>query len=581
MSISRSGPVPEYCDYIVKKALLPHKSDLYISEIKSMGISEWLEIPKYQRGISWGLEDIIDLMISNSKLIGNIILAQFDKASEVCEKSDSDYYLVLIDGLQRFAIGTMIISILDEKVLNTTSAFYSMANRNFKALSARVLSYKSIYTHNDYELKNHPRKAISEQYKMLKSEMEEYIEKELKKDFGKQLSVIINKTFLDKQIAVDTYFNFKDPSEVMSTFIGINIGRIDLGPLDLLRANIVQRASMSGWAISDIEEFENNFTEVFTLNDKPDKLLMPFVNVILKQININGDKVFPSWSTGLSKKEIEIFIEFIDKFKNILLDNSYLREIKSCGGIPIAIVLSYYYVKKAIYSESDPSFITGGTKEFNELKVLLRSFYRVLLDGNISRLRKYAEKIIEQSYLDTLFKIADDISEDCISVKINTVVNRDWLLVSLNKVNKEKARRVFNMMLLPIITSTSSIFEPLVFGRKSVEFNVDHLIPEKLLNNKDGEGQTIRNFAPCPQNLNNVAKTTPCSSKLSTSGIYDNYVKGRTHQIHPYCEYLLNSYFKFATKSDLDNEILLQLNQSPNIGDERVNQIATILIARL
>jgi hypothetical protein len=119
-------------------------------------------------------------------------------------------------------------------------------------------------------------------------------------------------------VAVDIYFNFSGPVEIMNTFLGINTVRVDLGPVDLFRAMIIEKGASAGWSAVDIDEVENDFTAVFTTSNKPDSSLLPFVNVVLKTLREAGSRVFPSWQGTLLRDEVDAFLDFVQVFKSQL-----------------------------------------------------------------------------------------------------------------------------------------------------------------------------------------------------------------------------------------------------------------------
>ncbi|MEH7158973.1 DUF262 domain-containing protein [Neobacillus drentensis] len=580
MPIQRSGPVPPFFEYVTSKSLVPHTNGNTTSIISNLGVHEWVEIPRYQRGISWEMENVEEFLSSPSILLGNVILAQFQHNGQF-PNLQSGNYLILVDGLQRFSVGTMLLAILHNKVFYANAPYHSSNSDFFNNLIARVFPLSPVYLHNDYEFLNHPRKAIANQYKRLRDVVENYVERMLSGGNGLRLSQSIQQTFLNRQVAVDIYFNFNGPIEIMNTFLGINTIRVDLGPVDLLRALIVEKGSTSGWTPIQIDDIENDFTAIFTNNDKPDSSLLPFVNVLLRTLRSNAIRVFPSWSGNLQIAEVDDFLDFIQAFKN-QAQNGYFQEIKECGAIPYAILMSFYYTNIVHHGAQRPSFLSGGNAEDTELKSLLIASYRVLLDGTIGRTRVYAEQIMEGTLTHSLQGIADLISKDFIGKKTQQPLDWQWLVSNLNKVDKNKSKRVFNAMLLPDRGTVITNFYAICFGRSAVNFHIDHLIPQSLLSNAQGdEGETLRNFAPLPQSQNRAAKATHCSSKLSPNGIYANYLLGGSHYPHPYCEWLVNNYHTFTTPSDLDRPELLELNQNPDIGTERIQFIADVLISKI
>ncbi|MGA6840606.1 GmrSD restriction endonuclease domain-containing protein [Priestia megaterium] len=580
MPIQRSGPVPPFYDYVTNKALIPHNG-ANSQAIINLGVHEWMEIPRYQRGISWEIENVEEFLNSPSILLGNVILAQFPHNGQF-QNLQSGNYLILVDGLQRFSVGTMILAILHSKVFSTGAPFHSANSQNFANLMARVFPLSPVYLHNDHELLNHPRNAIANQYRILRGKVESYIHEKLLNGQGSQLASLVQNTFLNRQVATDIYFNFSGPVEIMNTFLGINTVRVDLSPVDLLRALIIEKGASSGWSAIEIDDVENDFTSIFTNNDKPDTSLLPFVNVILRSLRINGSRVFPSWNGTLLRPEVDDFLDFVQAFKNPAHSNGYFQEIKECGSNPFAILLSYYYIQNVHNGTPRPTFLTGGNSENLELRSLLIASYRVLIDGTIGRTRTYAERIVDGSLTSSLSDISDLISRQFIGNRpVNQRLDRLWLLSTLNKADKNKVKRIFNAMLLPTHGSTAT-FNPITFGRASTCFHVDHLIPQSLLGNAQGdEGETLRNFAPLPQSQNREAKATHCSSKLASGGIYENYLMGGTHQPHPYCQWLVNNFNTVSSPSDLDRPELLEPNQTPDIGTQRIEYITDHLLVRM
>jgi hypothetical protein len=57
-----------------------------------------LQVPTFQRGISWGPEEVLQFLRSESVLFGNVVIGMFQGGTGI-----------LVDGLQRFAIGTLLV----------------------------------------------------------------------------------------------------------------------------------------------------------------------------------------------------------------------------------------------------------------------------------------------------------------------------------------------------------------------------------------------------------------------------------------------------------------------------------------
>lgn len=544
--------------------------------------AKWIEIPHFQRGISWELENVQELLSSSSILLGNVILSTEQVVRERYPflLSDQASVHILIDGLQRLAVGTALLAAIHDLVLTATPTRPSDAPA-FRPLKSSVDGKAPYYLHNDREFLNHPRLAIRDQYSQLKKQISEYCVSTLGK--GSELAESIERLFLLRQVAIDVYHDFRR-QEVLSTFIGINTVRVDLGPVDLLRALVIEQATGSGWDSDSLEQIENEFTHTLTENQKPISGYIPFINASLKILaKGKGDRLFPSWSTGLSKEDVQNLLSFIDKFEGAR--NAYLDEIKASGNLPVSLVLAHYYLAfLAGGHKADPSFFDGKTAENSELHTFLICCYRLLLDGTIGRTTNFLEAILEGSRPLDLKALSDEISNTWINGPISAQVDDIWLEQCLNSSEKKKAPRIFNAMLLPPKSSLGADFKPLHFGRSAKSFHVDHLLPESLIDKlKDGakEGQTLRNLAPLPQNLNALAKAAPCSFKLGPSGIYESYCMSTTHQVHDYCKWLIETYSSLGSPEFLDDQANLEKNSPNDVGTDRIRQIARILIDRI
>ncbi|MFF2019690.1 DUF262 domain-containing protein [Paenibacillus sp. NPDC058177] len=589
MSIHRSGPTPPFFEYITSNALIPYNTTPSQTTINLVtGQFQWVEIPRYQRGISWEVENVEEFLYSKSNLLGNVILAQFSRNANNFPFLPQEYsnYSVLVDGLQRFSVGTMLLAILHDLVLTPLNPIFPNDAINFAGLAARIVSLAPIYLHNDEVFQNHPRKAIADQYKRLRQSLETHIKELLRSSNSLEFSRGIVNTFLNRQIAVDIYFNFSGPLELMSTFLGINTVRVDLGPIDLVRAYIVEKGTSSNWSAVEIEDVENEFTGVFTTKNKPDTELLPFVNVILKIIaENNSHRVFPSWRGNLDKKEVDKFLNFVAAYKN-LHSNPYINEISECGSIPVAIILAYYYVRHVHHGQALPEFLTGNNQESAELQRFLIACYRGLLEGKLARTRVVAEDIMGGQNTSSLSDIANLLSVQFVGQDIEQKLDKQWLLTVLNRVDKNKSKRVFNAMLLPLKEEGygHQEFRPLSFGRAAYDFHVDHLIPEGMSTpNSSGidEINTLRNFAPLSANQNSAAKATNCATKLALNGMYDNYLSSTTHEKHPYCQWLVKTHALLFSSNDLNRQELLEPNRRPDIGSNRINYIAEVLLERV
>jgi hypothetical protein len=547
------------------------------------GQIKWVEIPSFQRGISWDIEKVKDLLQSSSILLGNAILSQFNVAGGQFPNlpGNQNHYLVLVDGLQRLAVGTAILTTLHNDVLGAQPRRPADA-AHFTALAARVAPLSAYYLHNDSEFANHPRQAVRDQYIVLRKAISDYCSEELVQGRAGQLATAVVPLFLTRQVALDIYFNF-ERRELLGTFIGINTVRVDLGPVDLLRASILERATVANWTQAELEIVENEFTDTLTEAENPKQNFMPFVNAALKAINDGfGSRLFASWDIGLKKQDVDEFLTFIDDFETAALSNTYLAEIQLCGKLPVSMAFAYYYLDYLHGSKTKPPFFSGAPAADAELHAYLIACYRLLIDGSIGRTGDSLGRLIDGSTVVSLSALADTLSVNFVGRSIATSLDPQWLETHLASVDQKKAPRIFNAMMLPLRATRGAAFAPLTFGRRARDFHVDHLIPESLLSlQMPGglEGETLRNFAPLPTNQNRVAKATSCSAKLGAGGIYAIYCAGHTHKVHPYSKWLTANVPRAVTT--LDNQAHLEKNSNPDIGSQRIAHIASELLARI
>ena len=108
--------------------------------------------------------------------------------------------IILLDGLQRFAVSTAILNYLYPLVLSPTPTRKDIADK-FERLKSEIGLKYIIFEHNDEILSNHIRSGIKNSYKQLKENVKLVLEEELKNNSDKLIENII-KTFVKKQIAI-------------------------------------------------------------------------------------------------------------------------------------------------------------------------------------------------------------------------------------------------------------------------------------------------------------------------------------------------------------------------------------------
>jgi hypothetical protein len=579
MSITRQGPCHAYFEYICNSALTNSKEEKLPDNIKKLlapGTSYVLYIPAYQRGVAWELNDIKEFFESDSPLMGNVILGSFNN-NQINE---------LVDGLQRFAIGTSMLYYLWESALKENALNPSAYNKfRDSLLSQRIKIYQPIVEHNHNKLLNYPRRAISEQYKYQYQIIKNYIDKEIESN-GAQFKDTVENSYLSRQISIDQYIGFTDHMELANTFIGLNTVRVELTAIDLLRSFIVQQAVNLSWDSRDINEIENAITETFVSeNGKAKKNIEAFGKISLKCIegrgNLNPTMVFPKWST-LKKVNVEEYLEFVNEFINLSEQdkNKYLFEISKMGGVPYSVVLLFFY--KQFLNSSGTQSVFLSKIDGSNLYDIIRALYRLYIEGNVGRLNFKLEDIAKNTF-STNTSLADSINSLTGSGSLNEVPNINWMRNYLSKVDKNRSQRIFNACLLPH-KSKADEFYPLYFGRKTDAWQIDHLIPESQLNNNRNqpgydEGNTLRNFAPVITQWNRQMNNIPASEKIGSAKNYSKmiqYIDDQDLIKHPYLLWLIENTPEISSELDKMSN-LLNTPEYNSIADKRIDKIVEYL----
>lgn len=599
MSISRTGDCPIYLDYVTRMALIPRAGNPSPEFLQMVQFNfRWIDVPCYQRGLVWDEEDFAELLNSESIFLGNAILGEFDvpepRIASFAKLPDSaTKYEVLVDGLQRFSIGTALLHILHRFILSAGARFPN-EKQYYASLSVMAQPWAPIYEHNHTELAGHSRKAVCESYLDFQQTLANWIENEINRGRGKELAARLQHLLLKRQIAPDTYHGFKSEYQVTSTFIGLNTIRVELSIVDWLRSVIVDKGAPkvagTGWDDATISEIDNRFTEVFISKTDPIPELMPFAAIILDCLTkptaaapVNANKVFPSWNGTLSADEVRRFLDFVEALRDFKNSpkNPYFYEIYRCGKIPFAGLIGYYYRQYLANGNRMPSFITGGGNEDAELHAYLRANYRILLAGRIGRTRDFSAQLLTDSV--PLRDIADKISVFGVDCTLGAPVDADWLRTILADTDKTRAQRVFNMCLLPNASAAGGAFQPLVYGKKGNTYQIDHMIPESVIDanvNQPGEaeGRTLRNFVAIRRTANNGQSNLSCSAKMASTGSYANECANDVN-VHPHTKWLVTNQAKYG--SWLDDMARLQANSTPKMVEERIKWFVDALLPRL
>lgn len=581
MPVNRHGPCPFYAKYVTQHVLIPANNPPPPSLRDYLDADAmWVDVPNYQRGIAWTSDEVEDLLESRSVLLGNVVLGKFPRPTARFPHLPADIYnyAVLVDGLQRFSIGTALLGILFPEVLSTSPGQPQVAAL-FHRLATKTKDIDVIFLHNDRELSNHPRRAIAEAYTAFRQRLKlNILDKLGDPTRAAELAEQTKRLFLERQIAVDLYSDFATPIELTYTFIGMNTIRVDLTPVDLVRSMIVEKAFSSQWTPAAVEALENRFTSVFAVEDKAVPHLLPFV-AILKQTleaEAQASRVFPSWATQLKEIEITRFLDYVEAFEGCL-ENRYMQEIEGCGDIPYAGLLAFHY-PAFLATDQLPAFLEETEIDTCGLRNFLRANLRALVDGRIARTRTFALHALLGEYAD-LTAYADAISQSYLGRSITQNVSDEWLCAGLRRADKNRSKRIFNAMRLPL--DQAAPFKPDVYGTKATEFHIDHLIPQRTIaphQPGSGESETLVNFGPLPAKYNVKAKMTPCAEKLGNNGIYSNWLANETEP-HPYAQWLVTSQGSLGSYLDLQER--LEPHMTPDIVGQRLDWMVKHLLARI
>ncbi len=591
--IQRVGPIPEFYELLITQSLVP-ESNMPVGRNIFYQTQRWIYIPNYQRGVSWTTSFIDDSFLkSQSPLMGNLVLANWaidgtqdpnDWKNQLINGNQRDFFH-LLDGLQRFSTGTIILNAL-HNLIWSTGAKFSIYAQNVEILKNQIGNRDIVYLHNHYEFLNHPRLAISSQYSQL---FEEYTES-LKTLLGCNNQSLkleylesINDLFLNKQVAVDAFHGFTSMSQVMNVFLGVNTVRIELNEIDLIRSYIVEHATFAGWLKPDIENIENRFNSVFISKGKPKLILKPFSTLLLEAIQKDwAHKFFPSYNQGFDLAEVTRFLTFIERFENYS-QKGFIEEIKFYDN-PYCALICFYY-ERYLTTGSLPAFLQGnGMPSFTEVKelyLLYRAMIRTIIYRKVGKVRdKVCYKIMKDPTSFNMNQIADFISQIVIDGDMNKDLDQTAVSLELREMSNKPAQRIFNALLLSEIGNPIN-FEPITFGNRAQEFHIDHLIPKSQLRKGQRgykEGDKIGNFAPIPYKDNISAQMTDCSDKIGTRGLYNK----AEITIIPFNHFLIHNHApSLPDITNLNTQRLLSNNIPESTADQRIAYIAENLVSRI
>ena len=226
--------IPEnhtFLEYVTQWRLLPKSLSSAIPNentvVPDNTDTRWFDIPSYQRGLVWD-EDLFDnLLCHQSLFLGNVIFVELpvgDHREKIGNISaEIKQYSIVIDGLQRFSVGTALLNVLYPLYLSDNPDVSGSAPELLQ-LKKKCSGLESVYIHNDMELRNHHHKAISESYEKFVAKLRKCVneQRKEKKDFVK----FVESLLLKRMITTDIYTGFKSPYELTNTFIGLNVNRV-------------------------------------------------------------------------------------------------------------------------------------------------------------------------------------------------------------------------------------------------------------------------------------------------------------------------------------------------------------------
>jgi uncharacterized protein with ParB-like and HNH nuclease domain len=367
-TIRRDGETPIYADYCttycivddvcepkMTRADYPQALQECSPRVELSGPQD-IRIPSWQRKLVWSKEQVEKLVTSESSMFGTVIIAKGE--------TDSDSW-TLIDGLQRFSVGTALLNALYDEVLAPVPKRQT-DEKYFAILKKGIMNLQPVFEWNHKRLSNLGKRGVRTSYNELFEEIKEYVNEKLNEnaeEFGKEIVT----AFMIKQIAVDPYSGFSKTSDLIKTFLSINSTGESLTPTDLLRAKILEHLEQSlRFKGSLLDEIENDFTETFqdgkgkyfrdlgvnTYNimfELPDTSFAPGTSEAGKRIDGHSPKyIFPNWEE-IEKKDFDEFFTYHQKVEDLAKKISsgkwiwpYMSEIFPFK-LPYIMMTMYYY----------------------------------------------------------------------------------------------------------------------------------------------------------------------------------------------------------------------------------------------
>ena len=318
-----------------------------------------IKIPSWQRKLVWDKTRVESLVNSESSMFGTVIMSKGEKQTDTW---------TLIDGLQRFAVGTALIHSLYHEVLSSTPNRVNAAP-SFEPLKNTLSNKFAVIEWNHERLSKLGKRGVRTSYITLYQEVKEYVKEQIEINHT-DFAIAIIRTFLIRQVAVDPYSGFGEEIELIKTFFTINSTGETLSKIDLLRARIIGHLESKKLDGNVLDEIENNFTETFQ-KERGSKY---FTDLGIQMYNIMYDLknsaqlgtpssgqtvkgcdpfyIFPNWDT-ITKKDFDEMFEYHLQVSNIpnIIDTKcsipqykwpFLAEIFPFK-LPYIMATMYYY----------------------------------------------------------------------------------------------------------------------------------------------------------------------------------------------------------------------------------------------
>jgi hypothetical protein len=530
-----------------------------------------LRIPSFQRGIVWDDKKVEDLLDTTSLTLGTIIVGQVRSEMPI-----------LVDGLQRFGVGTALLKALYPEVLSPNPRQRGNATL-FDDLRRHAAGLEPIFDHNSRALRQHPRLVIRESYQSLEEQINQLAQQHLADD-PEPFAERVQRLFLNRQVALDEYTGFSSMNDLSRTFIAMNTGGIELDSVDLLRSQLVDRAMERRWSASDVEDMENRFSAIFETNSGRGHVqaLATALNEALSS-KTSRAYIFPDWSR-FDKPQSGSMLNFLEEAVAAGTDSAatpnfpYFRELYDCGPQAFTVIVLHFWVRRQAGAHA-PDFAGGRSSSAKSLHLLLRAFYRRIIDGTIFRAENAIDSIMARGPSLRTSDVAEIVNPEGIG-GLGGSPDGGWLESRIRGLDSRRSRRLFNACLLPRRSQAGGRFLPARYGNAANDWTVDHLIPDSRAprNSVGGvEAQRLPNFAPFPSKLNSGQRAMLCSVKLGPGGYYPGHEGD-----HPFLRWLLTVQFpSVAPRSELDKPTRLVQGERKHIGDARISELARLLVTRL